>query len=140
MDELIGNYSRIVKLKLESCEICSQIINYREYSKAKWFVVSGSDQKELHEVFKKRCLTKYFDGGIYGSPLSKDEIFKNIFKDKFMKRKDSIYIGDSKYDYNASKSIGIDFVFISKWSEFQKLKSFSEENGIDYCEEFLDLI
>ena len=140
LDNLIKNYSKIVKNELERCQICSHIIDYRKYSKAKWFIVSGSDQKELNEVLKKRNLAKHFDGGIYGSPLSKDEIFRIIFKDKIIKRSESIYIGDSKYDYISAKKIGIDFVFISKWSEFKTLKSFAEENGIDYYEEFADLI
>ena len=140
LENLIKNYSKLVKNELERCQICSHIIDYRKYSNAKWFIVSGSDQKELNEVLKKRNLAKNFDGGIYGSPLSKDEIFRIIFKDKIIKKSESIYIGDSKYDYISAKKIGIDFIFISKWSEFKTLKSFAEENGIDYYEDFADLI
>ena len=78
LDVLISNYSKIVKRQLENCEICREIIKYRKKSNAVWFVVSGSDQKELIETFKKRKLINIFDGGIFGSPLTKDQIFKNI--------------------------------------------------------------
>ena len=138
--KLVEDYSRIVKNKLLKCEVCSHIINYRKYSKAKWFIVSGSDQDELLEVFKERKLNKFFDGGIYGSPLSKDEIFRYIFKEKMIEKSKSIYLGDSKYDYVAAKNIGIDFIFLSKWSEFREIKKFSEVNNIDIYREFINLI
>jgi len=140
LNNLLKNYSRIVKNKLENCEICNQIIDYRRYSKATWFIVSGSDQQELIEVFEKRKLIDIFNGGIYGSPLSKDEIFNEIFKDKMIDRSKSIYIGDSKYDFFASQNIGIDFIFISKWSEFKEIKIFSRENNINCYNEFMELI
>ncbi len=140
VNKLVEDYSRIVKNKLLKCEVCSHIINYRKYSKAIWFIVSGSDQDELIEVFKQRKLNKFFDGGIYGSPLSKDEIFRNIFKEKMIEKSKSIYLGDSKYDYIAAKNIGIDFIFLSKWSEFREIKKFSNTNNIDLYKEFNDLI
>ena len=140
VNKLVEDYSRIVKNKLLKCEVCSQIINYRKYSKAIWFIVSGSDQDELIEVFKQRKLNKVFDGGIYGSPLSKDEIFRDIFKEKMIEKSKSIYLGDSKYDYIAAKNIGIDFIFLSKWSEFREIKKFSNANNIDLYKEFNDLI
>ena len=52
----------------------------------------------------------------------------------------SIYLGDSKYDYIAAKNIGIDFIFLSKWSEFREIKKFSNTNNIDLYKEFNDLI
>tara|TARA_Y100000589_G_scaffold16820_1_gene13798 strand:+ start:213 stop:872 length:660 start_codon:yes stop_codon:yes gene_type:complete len=140
LDVLISNYSKIVKNELENCEICSQIINYRKKSNAIWFVVSGSDQEELIKIFTKRKLVNIFDGGIFGSPLTKDQIFKNIFNNNHFDRSDSIYIGDSKYDYESAKHIGIDFVFISKWSQFKGIRNFAAQNNINFCDEFKNLI
>ena len=70
INNLVEDYSKIVKNQLLKCEVCSHIINYRKYSKAKWFIVSGSDQDELIEVFKERKLNKFFDGGIYLIPAA----------------------------------------------------------------------
>ena len=138
--KLIENYGLIVQKKLEVCEISTQIMKYRKYSDGVWYVVSGSDQNELIKIFKKKQLKNNFNGGIYGSPLSKDEIFKNIFKDKMDEISKSIYIGDSKYDYLAAKRVGIDFVFLSKWSEFKDIENFSKNNNILCFQEFKDII
>lgn len=140
VEKLIENYGSKVKKRLEVCEISIQIMQYRKYSDAVWYVVSGSDQNELIKIFKKKSLKSSFNGGIYGSPLSKDEIFKNIFKDKMDEISKSIYIGDSKYDYLAAKKIGIDFVFLSKWSEFKDIENYSKNNNIFCFKEFKDII
>ena len=140
VEKLIENYGSKVQKKLEVCEISIHIMQYRKYSDGVWYVVSGSDQNELIKIFKKKQLKNCFDGGIYGSPLSKDEIFKNIFKDKMDEISKSIYIGDSKYDYLAAKKIGMDFVFLSKWSEFKDIKNFAKNNNISCFKEFQDII
>ncbi len=140
VEKLIKNYGSIVQKKLAVCEISKQIMQYRKYSDAIWYVVSGSDQNELIKIFKKKQLINNFEGGIYGSPLSKDEIFKNIFKDKMDEISKSIYIGDSKYDYLAAKKIGIDFVFLSKWSEFKDIENYAKNKNINFFKEFQDII
>ena len=140
VEKLIENYGSKVEKKLEVCEISTQIMKYRKYSNGVWYVVSGSDQNELIKIFKKKQLKNSFDGGIYGSPLSKYEIFKNIFKDKIDEISKSIYIGDSKYDYLAAKKIGMDFVFLSKWSEFKDIENYAKTNNIFCFKEFKDII
>ena len=140
VEKLIENYGSKVKKKLEVCEISKEIMQYRKFSDGVWYVVSGSDQNELIEIFKKKQLQNSFNGGIYGSPLSKDEIFKNIFKDKMDEISKSIYIGDSKYDYLSAKKIGVDFVFLSKWSEFKDIENYSNNHNILCFKEFKDFI
>ena len=140
VEKLIENYGSKVKKKLEVCEVSIQIMQYRQYSDAIWFIVSGSDQNELKKIFKKKQLKDSFNGGIYGSPLSKDEIFKNIFKDKMDEISKSLYIGDSKYDYLAAKKIGMDFVFLSKWSEFKDIENYAKTNNVYCFREFKDII
>ncbi len=140
VEKLIKNYGLKVQKKIEECEISIQIMQYRKYSDGVWFVVSGSDQNELIKIFKKKQLHNSFNGGIYGSPRSKDEIFKNIFKDKMDEISKSIYIGDSKYDYLSAKKIGMDFVFLSKWSEFKDIENYAKDNNIFCFIEFKDII
>lgn len=140
VEKLIENYGSKVKKKLELCEISIQIMQYRKYCYGDWYIVSGSDQNELINIFKKKKLKNIFNGGIYGSPMSKDEILKSIFKDKIDEISKSLYIGDSKYDYLAAKKIGIDFVFLSKWSEFQAIENFAKNNNISCFKEFKDII
>ena len=140
ISDLLEKYAFEVKNKLEECEMAQDILEFRKVSNAEWYIVSGSDQKELIEVFKKRKLIKSFDGGIYGSPSPKDEIFKNMLKQKKIIPSDSLYIGDSKYDYLAAINNNIDFVFLTKWSEFHEIKSFAIDNNVEIYKEFLEII
>ena len=138
--ELTNNYSKCVRKKLLNCEIDESIISYRKSSNSIWSIVSGSDQHELNQVFRERNIDSIFDGGIHGSPLSKIQIFKRIFEENKNDIQKSLYIGDSKYDYLAAKEIGLDFIFLTKWSEFREIKAFSKENNIRVFFEFSDLL
>ena len=42
----------------------------------------------------------------------------------------SIYLGDSKYDFEVSKIFGIDFAFITEWTEVKDWVTFTEKNNI----------
>jgi len=140
VNELTNNYSKCVRKKLLNCEIDDSIIAYRQISNSIWSIVSGSDQYELNQVFRERNIDSIFDGGIHGSPLSKIQIFKKIFEENKNDIQKSLYIGDSKYDYLAAKEIGLDFIFLTKWSEFREIKAFSKENNIQVFFEFSDLL
>ena len=47
-----------------------------------WLVVSGGYENELNLLFRQRGIIEYFDGGIYGSPRNKKQIFSQLFLDK----------------------------------------------------------
>ena len=47
-------------------------------------------------------------------------------------KKPAVYLGDSKYDYEASKKASIDFIFIYEWTEFKNWKKFCDDNKIKY--------
>jgi phosphoglycolate phosphatase-like HAD superfamily hydrolase len=82
------------------------------------YVVSGCAQSEIQYVFKQRGLDVYFNG-IYGCPDSKEVIMSNIVKLPDMKYP-AVFIGDSRYDYEIASKFNIDFIFVSKYSEFIK--------------------
>ena len=42
----------------------------------------------------------------------------------------SIYLGDSKYDFEVSKIYGMDFAFITEWTEVQEWVTFTKKNNI----------
>jgi phosphoglycolate phosphatase-like HAD superfamily hydrolase len=130
LKQLLLNFSKEVKKGLMSCEVAIGLKSLREKTlKSKWLVVSGGDQNELREVFVKRDLTKFFDGGIFGSPETKEQILRREIQNDNIQYP-AIYLGDSKYDYSVAKSFGIDFLFISGWSEVKEWSSFCEKNNI----------
>ena len=117
LNELLSNFSKEVKKALLICEVASNIKEFRDKTRnTKWLIVSGGDQSELREIFGRRGLSNYFDGGIFGSPDDKDAILKNETKNRNIIGK-SLFLGDSMYDYQAANTAKMDFIFISKWTE-----------------------
>lgn len=121
IEDLLRTYAGSVWQGLMTCEVSSGIETLREMtSHANWMIVSGGDQQELHQVFSRRGLSNLFDGGIFGSPDNKDLILSREIASGNIK-KPGIFIGDSRYDYEAAKRAGLDFLFASRWSEVKDL-------------------
>lgn len=84
------------------------------------WVVSGSDQSELREVFRLRGLDNHF-AEIYGSPTGKSINIQNIIESKSLEKSETCLIGDAAGDYQASEENGIDFIFCSGYSNTPEL-------------------
>ena len=95
----------------------------------KWLVVSGGVEKELRDVFFKRSLFDLFDGGIYGGPKTKDEILSFLIQENNLESP-VLYLGDSKFDFEAASRFNIDFIFVSEWSDFKEWRNFCKKNNI----------
>ena len=127
---LLQNYSELVKVGVNNCEIAPKIPLLRSKTLGtKWFVASGSDQGELREVFMSRGLDKYFDGGIYGSPKNKIEIIEELITSNKIEGP-ILFLGDSRYDFEVSKHFSFDFIFIYGWSEFSEWQEFFNAKNI----------
>lgn len=119
LESLLSTYAQLVQEGLLSCEIATGLKELRyQTQKSRWLVVSGGDQKELHRIFSQRNLTSLFDGGVFGSPDTKDHILARELNNGNIQFP-ALFLGDSKYDYQAAHRVGIDFVFISGWSEIE---------------------
>lgn len=133
-EQLLTRYADIVEKGLLNCEFNEDLYELKKQTpNANWLIVSGGSQSELRALFKKRNLADLFEGGIYGSPDSKEEIFDRELEKNNISVP-ALFIGDSKYDYFSSSKYGLDFVFLSQWTEVDDWKSFCEENGISYVD------
>ena len=81
------------------------------------YVISGSDQEELIDIYSIRGLDKYFDL-ILGSPTSKKENAEFLINTNKISYP-VIYFGDSITDYNVAEEFNMDFVFVSSKSEWR---------------------
>ena len=137
--DLLVFFSQSVEQALLVCDISLGIDQLRlRTQESKLLVVSGSDQLEIRKIFALRELDNYFDGGIFGSPRSKaDILLREISKQNIVAP--AVYIGDSKYDYKVSREAGIDFIFVSQWTEVEDWKSFVESENINFVNSILDL-
>ena len=126
LEELLEKYAKIVLDGLLSCEVAEGLEELRSKTfDTKWLIASGGDQAELRYVFNKRGLTKYFDGGIFGSPDNKDQILEREINNGNIQYP-AVFLGDSKYDYLASSRAGMDFVFLTKWTEVEDFKQWCD--------------
>ncbi len=138
LNSLLGNFSMEVKNALLTCEVVKGLGELRAKTPhTKWLVVSGGDQAELREVFAQRGLDKLFDSGIYGSPDTKDTILEREIKNQTIVRP-SLFLGDSKYDYQAATHAGLDFVFIGQWTEIKDWQGWATDNDIVCVQSLLD--
>ena len=138
--ELVDNYGKILKEKLIKAEISKGVFKIKQFfPNSKITVVSGSDQNELRRLFKEKRIDHLFNNGIFGSPKNKIEILEEIFS-KFKGEEQSIFIGDSKYDFEVSKLFKIDFAFISEWSELADWDSFARINKIKTFKDILSFL
>ena len=117
LEELLSRYAAEVHEGLLKCDMASGLQALRERTaSARWMIVSGGDQAELREVFAARGMADLFESGIFGSPDTKDEILARELASGNLQQP-ALFLGDSKYDYQAASAAGLDFVFLSGWSE-----------------------
>lgn len=114
---LIDRYGAQVRSALLTCPAAHGLAALRQATpQARWMVVSGSDQTELREVLLARGWGDWFDGGIFGSPDTKDTILQREIS-QACSPTPAVFFGDSAYDQQAALAAGLEFVFVSDWSE-----------------------
>lgn len=118
LEDLLKTYGQTVRQELENCPVTPGLMSLRErFPQTRWLMVSGADQEELRDILFKRRIYNLFDGGIFGSPDSKITILGRELENRNIVAP-TIFFGDSRYDYDAASHFGIDFTFISDWTEF----------------------
>jgi phosphoglycolate phosphatase-like HAD superfamily hydrolase len=140
LDELLHTYAQAVRGGLMACSVADGLESLRSRtSQAIWCIVSGGDQDELREVFAARGLDQLFDGGIFGSPDSKDVILARELSNGTIQAP-ALFLGDSRYDYEAAERAGLDFVFVSKWSEATGFESYLKSGTLNSIQSLHDLL
>lgn len=126
----LDEFSRELEVGLMHCTIADGLQKLRDTtSDAKWMILSGGDQQEIRDLFKKRNLADLFDGGLFGSPDDKDTVLARE-KANGNLQLPALFIGDSKYDHQSSTAADLDFIFVSDWTEVPDWQKFCTENNI----------
>jgi phosphoglycolate phosphatase-like HAD superfamily hydrolase len=139
-DELVNKYAGMVKQGLLESIVEPNLQAIKDACpNSKWLIVSGGAQDELRWVFQEKGIDEFFEGGIFGSPDSKEEILaREIDRGNIVEP--ALFIGDSKYDYLAAKKYGIAFVFIKQWTEFLGWSEFCCSHNIVVCEDLSNIL
>lgn len=139
MQQYMHTFDEILDRTLMDCEVASGLLPLREASRhSKWMLLSGGDQRELRTIFARRNLADLFDAGIFGGPDTKDIVLARE-KANGNLQLPALFIGDSKYDYEAATRAGLDFVFLSDWTEVADWQIFCATNKITVAKNLLEL-
>ena len=111
IQELTTKFGKITKQAVIDCPFVDGAQNFLEYIKGrvKTYLVSATPQAELKIIIKKRKLDAYFKN-IFGAPIKKIDILKQIMVSEKATVDEILFIGDSPEDQHAAESLGIHFI------------------------------
>ena len=139
-ERLLDRYAAEVGRELSTASVAPGLQRIRDETRsATWILASGGDQTELRGVFEERGLSRFFDGGIYGSPTPKDEILASC-RDRGLLDRPALFLGDSRYDFEVASEFGLDFLFVEAWSEFQEWQDHQRVHGYRSVRTLSDLL
>ena len=136
MQQYLEAFEDILDKSLMQCEIAPALLALKKATpQAKWMLLSGGDQAELRRVFPRRNiegrnLAQLFEAGIFGGPDQKDDVLAREIANGNLQLP-ALFLGDSKYDHQAATKAGLDFVFLSDWTEVPDWQQYCAENKID---------
>lgn len=73
------------------------------------FIASATPLDELNFIIKARGLASYFKG-IYGAPMKKIEMFKDIVKNEKLSPEKLLFVGDSREDSDVAQEAKVSFI------------------------------
>jgi phosphoglycolate phosphatase-like HAD superfamily hydrolase len=137
---LLDEFSRELEVGLMECPVAEGLPALRAATPdANWMILSGGDQQEIRTLFAKRHLAHLFNGGLFGSPDNKDVVLARE-KANGNLQFPALFIGDSKYDFEAATRAGLDFLFLSDWTEVPDWQDFCKTNKITVAKNLLELL
>jgi phosphoglycolate phosphatase-like HAD superfamily hydrolase len=131
LKKLLDKFADEIRQGLLVCAVAPGLEELRKATPdAKWMMVSGGDQAELRALFRARGLDHLFDAAIFGSPDNKDSILARELANGNL-LEPAILFGDSMYDHQAASKVGLDFAFVSHWTEFSGWQEYCKQHHID---------
>ena len=145
VQQYLEAFEDILDKSLMKCEIAPALLALKTATpQARWMLLSGGDQAELRRVFPRRkigCrnLDQLFEVGIFGGPDQKDEVLAREVANGNIQFP-ALFVGDSKYDHQAAVRAGLDFVFLSGWTEVRDWQEYCATHQVFALESILQLI
>jgi phosphoglycolate phosphatase-like HAD superfamily hydrolase len=145
VQKFLEAFEDILGESLMQCEIAPALAALKAATpQASWMLLSGGDQAELRRVFPRRQLNGYnlaqmFEAGIFGGPDQKDDVLAREIANGNLQLP-ALFLGDSKYDHQAATKAGLDFIFLSDWTEVADWQQYCAENNIVTYKNMEDLL
>ena len=135
LQQYMQAFEDVLDVTLMQCEVAAGLEALKAATpQAKWMLVSGGDQAELRRIFPRRKLGNHnlaqlFEAGIFGGPDKKDEVLAREIANGNLQFP-ALFVGDSKYDHQAASRAGLEFVFLSDWTEVPDWRAYCTEHKI----------
>jgi phosphoglycolate phosphatase-like HAD superfamily hydrolase len=140
MQQYLEVFDEILDVTLMSCEVAEGVQELKAHTpQASWMLLSGGDQAELRKIFSRRNLAALFEAGIFGGPDTKDIVLGREAANGNIQFP-ALFVGDSKYDHQAATRAGLDFVFLSGWTEVRDWQEYCKQNNIKTLPKLSDLM
>ena len=140
MQQYMHAFEDVLDVTLMQCEVAAGLDALKAATpQAKWMLVSGGDQAELRRIFPRRQLAQLFEAGIFGGPDKKDEVLSREIANGNLQFP-ALFVGDSKYDHQAASRAGLDFVFLSAWTEVPDWQAYCTEHKITVLNNIAQLL
>jgi len=129
----MDTFTVILDETLMQCAVAPDLLNLKAATRqAQWMLMSGGDQAELRQIFPRRGLAHLFELGIYGGPTKKNEHLAALIADGSIQFP-ALFIGDSRFDHQASTGAGLDFIFVADWTDMPDWQAYCQLNKITVC-------
>jgi len=129
VQKLLDSFSQELEVGLMQCDLAKGLFALREKIDSNWLILSGGDQQEIRDLFSNRKIAHMFNGGLFGSPDNKDLVLAREMANNNISQP-SLFLGDSKYDFEVATRAGLDFIFISDWTEVPDWEAYCAEHKI----------
>jgi len=113
VDVLVDKYATMSYEAMMDSPLTEGCIEFlhRTSLKSDLYIISGTYEKEIIDVFNKRDIMKYVRG-CFGSPRTKVEIMSSIAYEG-----PAVFVGDSAFDSASAKAMAMDFIFINGYTD-----------------------
>ncbi len=137
-DHLIQQYSTLCQQALLTCPLVPSVKAFLDQKPSTMpaYVVTGGDQREVRHVFKQRKIDHYFHS-ILGSPTSKRDNMQQLQEQGALTGR-GLFFGDAALDSQLAKLFGLDFIFVSAYSEWREGKAHYPQHSIKNFTELLE--
>jgi phosphoglycolate phosphatase-like HAD superfamily hydrolase len=140
MQKYMQTFDDVLDTTLMECEVAAGLNALKNATpQARWMLLSGGDQAELRRIFPRRNLDYFFEAGIFGGPDQKEHVLAREIVNGNIQLP-ALFLGDSKYDHQASVGAGLDFVFLSDWTEVRDWQEYCSNNGITVVKNINEII
>ena len=132
---LCNRFSRIVIDAVVAAPWVAGAREFLEYNRGRYqmFVVSGTPESELQAIVERRGMTRFFNA-VRGSPKDKVTLLAEVENDLNLIREETVYVGDAETDWNAARTLGLNFLWRRSPGGSQHFEGFSGSPMTDLCQ------